>query len=218
MPTVRLVEQQPAGGAGPPEPRTVAELARELGITEREAVALCIATGAKVHDGSSSLRPGDAARVRDLLAGRRTLPDVKVRSPGSRKIAVEAVIAVGILAALVIGLVAVTSWLSGREAVIDIEAGDCFDVPAGVTLNTRVFDNDITKVSCSGPHSMRAFGVIDLEERFSTFPGEAEVIEVAQDRCPVLAEAAGVEQMFIYSYFPKTQEAWDGGKARTIVG
>ncbi|MDX3308264.1 DUF4190 domain-containing protein [Streptomyces sp. ME08-AFT2] len=99
----------------------------------------------------------------------------------------------------------------GAGSSFSLAKGDCFDVP-GDMLGKDVYDVD--DVPCSGEHDAEVFATVPLPG--SDYPGEDEVVEVADDKCYTLRHAyamdtwAVTEEVDVY-YLTPTSESWDWG-------
>ncbi|NYV75719.1 DUF4190 domain-containing protein, partial [Streptomyces sp. UH6] len=112
-----------------------------------------------------------------------------------------------------------------REANVTagLEPGDCFDEP-GMPDDSSSLEQyevlDIEEVSCDGPHDGEAYARFDLPE--GEFPGEDEVIDLADERCSAEVTAYSpdswkVSQHAYYTYFFPMEENWRLLDDRTVV-
>jgi len=202
---------------------TVGQLAEQQGITLKEAVALCVVSGVSVKGPDTTLTPADVARVHDVLEGKVQLPDPKATASkklGSRESGANPtgrLLGVAAVLLLVVGL-AVTGVLflrRGDSRVLRAKPDDCFNAElVGVT----VIPSTLKVVPCDGPHGFRAFGTIDLDEVYKTWPGAEEIERYAQERCPTLAGASGLQRARILYVGPGDEALWnDPSTSRNIV-
>lgn len=203
---------------------TVGQLAEQLGITLKEAVALCVVAGVKVQGADTTLAPADVARVHDILQGRVNLPDPRLTAPKkkigerSRKTSsVGSVLAIGAISLLAIGGILVVYLVFGRgdTRVLRAQPGECFD--AEVLLGVSVIPSSVKVVPCDGPHGYKAFGTIDLDASYKEFPGFEQVKKHAEERCPALAGATGVSGNKSLFLGPADERAWKDETAHKIV-
>ncbi|MFI1503592.1 DUF4190 domain-containing protein [Streptomyces sp. NPDC020597] len=100
---------------------------------------------------------------------------------------------------------------AGPGSSFSLAKGDCFDVP-GDSFGSDV--HDVDEVPCSGEHDAEVFATIPLSGR--DYPGEDEVVEVADDKCFTLQHAyamdpwALTEEVDVY-YLTPTSESWSWG-------
>lgn len=198
------------GGAAPGE-RTVAELAAELGISLKEATALCTVSGIAVRGPDHRLTEAQVQRVRDVLEGRAEMaPPKPPRRPIPGKLIVAALAVVGAVAVLTV----VAGFLN-RETSIIIRAGECFEDPG-------LFGNEIRAVACSDDAAdYEAYAVLNLRDVYGeTFPGRDELDARAQDRCRQLVpppDGSGLVMVQFEYFYPVDAAAWSNGSARKIV-
>lgn len=202
---------------------TVAQLAEQLDISLKEAVALCVVSGIRVDGPHTTLTPADQARVHDVLAGRVHLPDPKLvagqKKPIAHKRKVSSVgVILSVFAALVLlgGCFAGGVFLFGRGNTAALKAmpGDCFDAEL---FGVSVIASSVKIVPCTGPHRYKAFGTIDLDPLFSDYPGFDRIRDHAQERCPALAGAAGATPSAILFLGPGDERAWKDPAAHKII-
>jgi hypothetical protein len=196
-------------GAGTdPAPTTVGQLAERLAVSEREAVALCVASGIPVRDARSVLTPEQAAHVDDVLAGRAPLtPPRRRRSLPFNP--VRAVIVVCVLVVLTAGVVGVVQFRN-RDVRITVQPGDCFDHPG-------VLGTELHPKPCHEDHDFEAFATVDLLPLFPTFPGDQPMEDFAMNRCAEMARRTDFAMVTYAAFWPKTREAWDSVESRRLV-
>lgn len=175
---------------------TVGQLAEQLGISLKEAVALCVLSGVQVTGASTTLTPADVARVHDILEGRVHLPDpnvpAKKKAIGERRLKrsrVPTMLTVLAIFMLVSGLVFVLWIFRGNPRVLRAQPGDCFNADL---VGLWVIPASVNVVPCDGPHGFRAVATIDLDATYTSWPGIEAVRQQAEQRCPALADASGV--------------------------
>lgn len=187
---------------------TVEDLAAKLGVTVKEALALCLASGARVTRPTDQLSDRDLARVQAVLEGKI---DLKAPSAPRQRRSIPVVpllVATGL--AVLIGAVAVgLSSFAGRETVVAVAPGDCFDDPG-------LLGAEIRPVACAEA-DYEAFAVIDLRGRYSSYPGTPEVERLARDRCASIAQQSGITATFIAYFYPLDERSWKYVEGRRIV-
>jgi hypothetical protein len=100
---------------------------------------------------------------------------------------------------------------AGPGSSYSLAKGDCFDVP-GDGFGKDVYDVD--EVPCSGEHDAEVFATIPLPD--GDYPGEDDVVEVADDKCFTLRNAyamdpwALTDEVDVY-YLTPTSESWSWG-------
>src|SRR5262245_57234029 len=192
---------------------TVRDLARQLGITDQEAVALCTVSGHRVKGPGSPVTPEQAARARDVLEGRAAM------AAPSKPISVRAIV-IGVLAAaaliVVVAIgVSVVGYLN-KDVSIAIRPGQCFNDPG-------VLGKELHAVPCSEPHDYRAEAVLDLNPVFGTdFPGWPAIEDHARERCVALGTGAQTATPTgtayeIYYFGPQDAATWADPDNRKIV-
>jgi hypothetical protein len=202
------VDVQDGGG------RVVRELAHDLGITSKEAMALCTVSGVDAPSPERRLTAEEVERVRAVLEGRAAMVVTGAPQPKGR-VVVGVAIAVAVL--LAVGVVAVlASNVVNQEARIAIQPGQCFDEPG-------TFGAVIEPVVCDGPHDYRVEAVLDLREVYDDeFPGWDAIARHAEERCGALGAGevtnslTGPVLQFVY-FGPQTAQAWEHVEARKIV-
>lgn len=203
---------------------TVGELAVQLGITVKEAMALCRVAGIPVVDAASELKPKQVQKVHAVLAGQARMlnPDeLAGKAPlgsrtGKRRGGATAAIVVVLLLVLVgVGFLGLSSLRSDTD--INVVAGDCFNASL---FSGTVFGSSIEASSCETA-TYRAFAVLELDEVFTEWPGRDVIEERARARCLAIAPAgvdlgdAGLTP--IYYFGPGDETAWNNPAARKIV-
>jgi hypothetical protein len=192
----------------------VRQLAAELGVSEKEAIALCTVSGTGVKSPGDALTPEQAARARDVLEGRAAMSVPAARGPSTRTLLIGLGVAVLLGAIATVG-VAVKSYLD-KETTIAVRAGQCFDDPG-------VFGKELTAVPCDGPHDFVAEAVLDLNPVFGDeFPGWSAIEEHARERCAALGTGNQVNSLMgpgmEFHYFgPMDARSWQNPRARKIV-
>lgn len=197
---------------------TVEQLAQQLGITVKEALALCTVAGVKVRDARSFLSRDDVDTVRRVLAGEKPLidptrpggtPKGPKRSTGCGTWVIVGI--VGVLVLLAVGGVLIQRFAGDRS--INVAAGDCFDA---LLIGETVFGTSIDPAPCDDA-TYRAFAVLQLDEVFPTWPGVEAIEARARDRCIAIAEQLDVQGFGIYYFGPGDEVTWENPASRKIV-
>lgn len=207
----------PGYPTAPPAPvRNVRELADQLGISVKEAMALCVVSGHTVKSPESPLTPEQAQRARDVLEGRAAM---SVPASGGRGVSGRAIVT-GLIVVVVLGIVvAVGSAVIGyvnEDVSIAVRPGQCFNDPG--PLGKR-----LEAVPCDGDHDFRAEAVLDLNPVFGDeFPGWEAIKAHAENRCEALGTGAEVNDIFgttveFYYFGPQDAASWENPGARKIV-
>jgi hypothetical protein len=193
----------------------VRSLAAELGISTKEAIALCTVAGVPVKSPESSLTVEQAARARAVLEGRAPMVVGPPKPQANRALLLVLAIGAAVVVAGGIGLAALGSAL-GEEPSIGVSPGQCFDEPGllGAQLKPK---------PCDEPHDYRAEVVLDLTEVYDDeYPGWDELSRRAEERCTALGAGEitnslmGPTVQFVY-FGPRDQATWDSPAARKIV-
>lgn len=104
----------------------------------------------------------------------------------------------------------------GNES-LSLKKGDCFDAPGGLEGDTY----DVDPVSCRGGHDGEVFAVVTLPG--GAFPGDAEVTEIADERCYELQDQYAMDSWAMPAdvdvyYLMPSRESWRyGDRAITCV-
>lgn len=199
------------GGPDPGE-RTVRELASELGITVKEAMALVTVSGTAVRNPDQRLSAAQVRKARQVLEGKAKMAAPK---PARPPVPLKTVgVVVGVLA--LIGIAVVVANFLTQPSSIRVQAGDCFENPDIVAFN-------LDPVPCSSPEAdYRAFAVLRLTDVYGDeYPGVEELQRRGEERCAALAPpvdpAMGIMGPQLEFFFPNNQQAWDSRSARKIV-
>ncbi len=165
------------GGQDPGE-RTVAELASELGISVKEAMALVTVSGTAARGPDHRLTASQVRKAREVLEGKAKMSAPK---PARRPIPIKVVGAVLGVSALV-GIIVVVANFMNQPSTIRVQAGDCFENPDIVAFN-------LDPVPCSSPDAdYKAFAILRLADVFGDeYPGVDELLSHGEDRCASLA-------------------------------
>lgn len=204
---------------------TVGQLALQLGVTVKEAVALCRVAGINVVDAADELRPKDVEKVHAVLSGRARMLDadrlagkaplgsrVRTGGGGGGKAAIIVVVVLGVLVLMALGLRSL-----GGDASINVAAGDCFDASL---FGGTAFGTSIEPKPC-GQADYRAYAVLELDPVFAEWPGREAIEARAEQRCPAIAPAAvdpgesGVVQLYYFG--PADSITWENPASRKIV-
>lgn len=196
---------------------TVEQLAQELGISVKEALALCLVAGVKAQTPASRLKPADVEAIRKILAGEKKLIDptrpganakVPKKRAGCGAWAIRG--AVAMVALLVFAGIAVRHF--GGDGSINVAAGDCFDA---LLVGGTVFGTSIDPKPCDEA-GYRAFAVLQLDEVFQAWPGVESIESRARDRCIAIGQQLDVTG-FVFYFGPGDEVAWDNPASRKIV-
>jgi hypothetical protein len=192
---------------------TVRDLARQLGITDKEAVALCTVSGHPVKGPGSPVTPEQAARARDVLEGRAAMAAPR-KAVSGRAIVIGVVAALALIVVVAVGS-AVLGYLN-KDVSIAIRAGQCFNDPG-------LLGKELHAVPCSEAHDYRAEAVLDLNPVFGAeFPGWPAIEDHARKRCAALGTGAQTSSPFgttveIYYFGPQDAVSWQDPDNRKIV-
>jgi hypothetical protein len=194
--------------------RNVRDLAAQLGISVKEAVALCVVSGHAVKGPDDPVSAEQATRARDVLEGRASMsvPATPGQTSRALVIGLGVVVLLGIL--VVIGA-AVKGYLD-KQTTIAVRAGQCFDDPGA-------FGKELTAVPCEGEHDFVAEAVLDLNPVFGDeFPGWSAIEEHAKERCAALGTGNQVDSLMgpgmeFYYFGPQDARSWENPRARKIV-
>lgn len=195
---------------------TVEELAQQLGVTVKEALALCLVAGVKAKLPTSRLTAADVEAIRRVLAGEKKMVDPTRPGAGDdkprhrRPALITGAVVVALL--LLAGGAIVTFGLGGKTA-ITVKAGECFDA---LLLGTTVFGTSIEPKPCDDAN-YQAFAVLELDAVWDSWPGVDAVEARARDRCLAIADQGEVLAWNIYYFGPADELAWSNPEARKIV-
>lgn len=101
-----------------------------------------------------------------------------------------------------------------EEIVVELDPGDCFDLPDEIDDEIRVVDT----VDCDDPHEAEVVAASELNaERDLDYPGDEIAVSTAQQRCD--AELAGESALLAdFGIVPvvSNQEAWEALEGRYV--
>ncbi len=129
-----------------------------------------------------------------------------------------AALAVTIVAVIVVATVALFVALgSPGTSVVDLDVGDCFDLPVASGDGSRAGDVEVVDrvdvFSCDDPHLAEVVLVGELNPaRDLEYPSDADLFEQTDRRCAAAASVAG-EAFGIISLAP-TEGAWTASLGR----
>lgn len=117
-----------------------------------------------------------------------------------------------IVVILVVGGVALFSFLDSSKSVDDIAVGDCFDYPEQDEFST------VDTIDCAESHELEVFALVDLSaistefSAVAAYPGEEAVLDAALDACYDRFEGyvgTPYEESIVYlDAFTPTFEGW----------
>lgn len=126
----------------------------------------------------------------------------------------------GLLAAVVgAGLLALLALLAltSRDAtlVLDLEPGDCFDVPAEIADDTL---GQVDTGDCDDPHEAEVFAVGELNpDRDRPYPAADELFGVADRACAeLLAERPELVEQFGVLPVVADESSWEAFRGRYV--
>ncbi|MEU9285279.1 DUF4190 domain-containing protein [Streptomyces sp. NPDC048275] len=153
-----------------------------------------------------------------LVLGIIALAQIKKRGERGKGMAVGGIVMSSLGVALVVLALAtggVRDFWDGIEdaandsnSAFSLEKGECFDAPDG-GLEGLAYDVD--KVPCAGPHDAEVFA--DFTMSGGSYPGDSEVVDVADAKCYALKDAYAMdiwavpEDVDVY-YFTPTRTSW----------
>jgi hypothetical protein len=120
-------------------------------------------------------------------------------------------VATTLVVAAAVGLVAVVLSANRATAIVDLEVGDCFDLPdlgapAG-TAATEVVDT-VRVVSCARPHEAEVIDVGRLNpDRDRPYPADPDLFGEVDDRCR--ASGDGLSERFGVVPVAPTEASWN---------
>ena len=128
-------------------------------------------------------------------------------------------IALGVLAAVVLGVVAtavVFILVASKDKVVatDLAVGDCLtDIPSGSLVQL------VPKTDCSQPHAGEAYAVLTMPD--GEYPGQA-TINAWQNKCPVELESYSPDALMgdaigVFVLYPTAQTWAQGDRAIVCV-
>jgi hypothetical protein len=115
-----------------------------------------------------------------------------------------------------IGVLAIVALTSGDDTlVLDLDAGDCFDVPDDVSQATI---DTVDTIDCDGPHEAEVFGNGELNpDRDLPYPGEEQLFERADRECAaVLSERPELVDRFGILPVVPNEASWDSFRGRYV--
>ena len=120
---------------------------------------------------------------------------------------VVVLVIVGGAAAIIAALVGTSSSTS----IVDLEVGDCFDLPPEEEL-ARFETVDV--IDCDEPHGVEVVFVADLNpDGDLPYPPDEELFPLAERRCAVVADSVPLDVFGIVPLAP-TEDTWDGADGR----
>lgn len=121
------------------------------------------------------------------------------------------VVAVGAVIALGVAVIAVVTS-AGDTAIVDLDAGDCFDLPDGAGDDGTL--ESVITVDCETPHLAEVVLAGDLDPGDAPYPEEAVLFAEIEARC----RAAGVVVDDSFGLLPiaPTKELWESFDGRFL--
>lgn len=116
-----------------------------------------------------------------------------------------------VLAAGVAIVVALTATGDGT-AIVDLEAGDCFDLPDDVAEADELVTVDV--IDCETPHLAEVVSIGSLNTDGSPYPADDELFALVEAAC----RSAGVVESDAFGLLPiaPTQALWDSFDGRFV--
>lgn len=110
-----------------------------------------------------------------------------------------------------VGVVVVVSS-SGDTAIVDLEAGDCIELPDDADATGAV--DTVVTVDCDVPHLAEVVSVGDLDPGDAPYPSDAELFAEVERRC----RDAGVVDSDAFGLLPvaPTEALWDSFDGRYL--
>ena len=113
------------------------------------------------------------------------------------------------IAAGVVGVFVLLSFLDNSKSVNDLSAGDCFQDPGADEVSS------VDTVDCDEPHDYEVAGSVTLQGDEGEYPTLDAIFEEAELRClGLFLEYTGItdeESPYFPSTFVPTREAWEDG-------
>lgn len=95
----------------------------------------------------------------------------------------------------------------GSTPIVDLEVGDCFDLPDESEMDR--FET-VDLIDCDEPHEVEVVGVGELNpEGDLPYPDDDELFRIAGQRCAVLTDGLPLEGFGVVPLAP-TLDTWEG--------
>ena len=125
---------------------------------------------------------------------------------------------VGLIAAVLVVLAAAVAIVAaltagdGGTAIVDLEAGDCFDLPDDVADADELRMVDV--IDCATPHLAEVVSVGALNTDGSPYPADDELFDLVEAAC----RGAGVVESDAFGLLPSapTPDLWDSFDGRFV--
>ena len=128
---------------------------------------------------------------------------------------------VGLIAAALVAIAVAVAALvllrpSGTTIVLDLDAGDCFQVPDDITKATI---SKVDTIACTKPHEAEAFATGELDPgRDQPYPGDEQQLFARVDRlsAEALADRSDLVERFGVLPVVADERSWDSYRGRYV--
>ena len=120
---------------------------------------------------------------------------------------------VGVVLVGVLAIVALTS--GGDTLVLDLDVGDCFELPADMS---QAAIDQVATVECDDPHQAEVFAAAELNpDRELPYPGEEPLFRTADRRCAAArSERPQLGDRFGILPVVPNEASWDSFRGRFV--
>ena len=112
------------------------------------------------------------------------------------------------------GAVAIIAAIVGSAsstAIVDLEVGDCFDLPPE---DARDRFETVDLIGCDEPHQVEVVVVVDLNpDEDLPYPPDDELFPIAQQRCRAAVDSVPLDRFGLVPLAP-TEDTWNGAAGR----